>query len=203
MALPKKVIKHFQEVDPVLFSKANFISIDEIKPRQPRYYFQNLCREIIGQQLAGTVARIIFKRFTELFPEKKASAEAILEISEQKLRNVGMAWSKVEAIKDLAKKTINGDLNFRRISKMSDQEVVDTLTQVKGIGPWTAEMFLMFTLGREDVFSAKDLGLRKAIAKLYHMKGEPKQEKLDNLTRKWSPYRTYACRVLWKSLEVD
>ena len=197
----KNVLSHFKKVDPVLFSRAKAVSIDALKPRQPKHYFQCLCREIIGQQLSGKVARTIFERVVSLFPDRAVNANSILKISKQKLRDAGMAWSKVNAIKDLAEKTVNGDLDFRKIRKMNNDEVVDVLMQVKGIGPWTSEMFLMFTLGREDVFSVKDLGLKKAMINIYGLSNNVKDDEIERISNKWGPYRTYACLVLWKSLE--
>jgi len=192
--MKSKVLNHFKKVDPILFSIAKKSEFQELKKRQLKDYFSSICREIIGQQLSGKVARIIFSRFQDLFTNKKVNAETTLKFSEEKLRNVGMAWSKARAIKDLAQKTTDGTVNFRKINKLSDDQVAEELMKVKGIGPWTAEMFLMFTLGREDVFSIKDLGLRKAIKNIYN------SDKIEMISSKWSPYRTYACFVLWKTL---
>lgn len=198
----RKVLNHFRKTDPILYSIARKIEIEPVKPRKPSEFYSSLCREIIGQQLNGKVARVIFNRYLDLFPKRKATPEKTLKISADSLRNVGMAWSKVEAIKDLARKTSSGELNFEKMRELNDEEVSENLIQVKGIGPWTAQMFLMFTLGREDVFSHGDLGLRKAIVKHYGLKKEPTEEKLERITKKWSPYRTYACRALWKSIET-
>lgn len=195
-------LEHFRKIDPVLYSLATKNGSSEIiKPRGPDDYFLSLCREIVGQQLAKSAARAIFDRFANLFPNKQVNAQGILRISDETIRNTGMAWSKVRSIKDLAQKVENGILNLRRIKDLDNPAVIEELMQVKGVGPWTAEMFLIFTLGRQDVFSSKDLGLRKAIIKLYKLKREPAQEQLDSITKRWSPYRSYACRILWKSLE--
>ncbi|MDD5181641.1 MAG: DNA-3-methyladenine glycosylase 2 family protein [Candidatus Nanoarchaeia archaeon] len=199
----KRALNHFKKVDKKLFDAAKSIALEPLKPRKPRDYFKSICREIIGQQLAGKVARVIFERFTELFPGKKITAQRILEFPEQKLRDVGMAWSKVRAIKDLAQKTEDKTLQFRKMESMTNGQVVEMLTKVKGIGPWTADMFLMFTLGREDVFSDKDLGLRKAIIKLYGLDEKVTDKELNEISMKWSPYRTYACLTLWKLKDGD
>ncbi len=198
----REAAKHFQKTDKVLYGIMQKVRpIESIKPPKSKYYFQSLCREIIGQQLNGKVARIIFARFAELFPNKKITPQQTSKLAGSKLRKVGMAWSKVEAIKDLAKNISNGNLKLNELPELSDEEVISELTKVKGIGPWTAHMFLMFTLGREDVFSNKDLGLQKAIRKLY--KVEPTPEKLEMITEKWKPYRTYASLVLWKIQDVN
>ncbi|MBI2041299.1 MAG: DNA-3-methyladenine glycosylase 2 family protein [DPANN group archaeon] len=191
-----KIKKHFQKVDPILYKLIQKIgSIEPIKPRAPNAYFQSICREIIGQQLNGKVARIIFDRFTKLFPNKKVTLNYVLKIPDAKIRKIGPSWSKVSFVKDLAKNVVGGTLNLKKLKGLSDEQIMAELTKVKGIGPWTAQMFLIFTLGREDVFSKGDLGLRKAITTLYG------QKEIESITQKWSPYKTYACRVLWKSLE--
>jgi len=199
----KQALNHFKKVDKKLFVAAKNIVLEPLKPRKPSDYFKSICREIIGQQLAGKVARVIFGRFTELFPNKKITAQRILGLPEQELRDVGMAWSKVRAIKDLAQKTEDKTLVFRKMESMSNEQVVEMLTKVKGIGPWTADMFLMFTLGREDVFSDKDLGLKKAIVKLYGLDEKVTDRELNEISKKWSPYRTYACLTLWKLKDGD
>ena len=109
---------------------------------------------------------------------------------------------KVKYIKDLAQKTLDKTLDLSKLTNMTDGDVLTELTKVKGIGPWTAEMFLMFTLGREDVFSHGDLGLKNAIKKLYGFKKDPSKKQVEKIVNKWSPYRTFACRILWKSLEI-
>ena len=197
-----KIARHFKKTDRILYNLMQKVGpIERLKPRSPNLYFRSLCREIIGQQLNGKVARVIFDRFTKLFPNQKTTPEYVLRLSGTKIRAAGMAWSKVVAIKDLAKNVAGGNLNLRKLKDLDDEQVLNELTKVKGIGPWTAQMFLMFTLGREDVFSNKDLGLQKAVRKLY--KTEPTPEKLEMITRKWSPYRTYASLVLWKSQDKD
>ena len=198
----EEAAKHFQKTDKILYDLMRKVGpIEVIKPRSPDAYFQSLCREIVGQQLNGKVARVIFDRFTKLFPEQNITPERTLKLPDTKIRAAGMAWSKVEAIRDLAKNVVEGEVNLKSLKDLDDEQVMNELVKVKGIGPWTAQMFLMFTLGREDVFSNKDLGLQKAIRKLY--KVEPTPEKLEMITRKWSPYKTYASRVLWKSQDKD
>ena len=160
----------------------------------------SLCREIAGQQLAGRAADAIFNRFVNLFPNKEVNALKILKIPEQTLRKSGMSWAKVRAIKDLALKTKNKEVVLEKLGKIEDKDVILELTKVKGIGTWTAEMFLMFSLGREDVYSFKDLGLRKAIEKAYKI-NDLTEVKANEISLRWSPFRTYACQILWRSLE--
>lgn len=165
-------------------------------------FFERLCRTIIGQQLSGKVARVIFARFADLFPKNKIEPHAVLELTDTKIRSVGMSNSKVAFIKDLAKKVIDGEVDLERVDEFSDAEIIEQLTKVYGIGPWSAEMFLIFSLARPDVFSSGDLGLLRAIEKLYGLKN-PSREKLEKISEKWSPYRSFASRLLWKSLDNE
>lgn len=198
-----KIKDHFKKVDPLLHSVMQQIGkLEELEIRHSRDYFRSLCGEIIGQQLSGKAADTIYARFEKLFPKKKITPKNVLELPDQKLRNAGMAWSKVRFIKDLAKKVLDKDLKLDQLDKLTDEVVMTELTKVKGIGPWTAEMFLMFTLQREDVFSHGDLGLRKAIKKIYKFKKEPTKKQIEKIVEKWRPYRTYASRILWRSLEL-
>ncbi len=172
-----------------------------LKSKKPSQYFPQLCREIIGQQLSGKVARVINKRFTTLFPKGIVSSKHLLSLKDQELRDIGMSWAKVKYVKNLAQAVENKELSFKQFPQMDDQSITNELTKVKGIGPWTAEMFLIFTLGREDVFSKGDLGLRKAIKRLHHFSGKNLEEKTKRIIQKWSPYKSYACLALWKSLD--
>ncbi|MDO8460952.1 MAG: DNA-3-methyladenine glycosylase 2 family protein [bacterium] len=199
--MSKKVLEHFKKNDLVMFElalKVNDKSVFDLKKSDN--FFLSLCREIIGQQLAGKAAHAIFNRFLNLFPKQEINKELILKIPEQILRDAGMAWAKVRALKDLASKTKNGEVNLKKLEKMVDKEVITELTKIKGIGPWTAEMFLMFSLAREDVYSFKDLGLRKAIKRAYEI-DDLTESKAEKISLNWSPFKTYACRILWKSLD--
>jgi DNA-3-methyladenine glycosylase II len=171
-----------------------------IKPKIHRDYFQSLCGHIIGQQLSGQVADIIFKRF-EKAVGGKITPEAVLETSGQKLRDCGMSWGKVSFLKDLADKTKNGKLQTKKLAKLSDEEVIRKLVAIKGIGRWTAEMFLMFSLGRPDIFPVDDLGIKKGFEKVVGMKFE-KNKSAKFARKNWYPYRTVASWYLWRSLEA-
>ena len=161
----------------------------------------SLCREIIGQQLSGKVAATIYERFQELFRSKYPTPKEILEVKDQNLRDVGMSWAKVKSLKDLAINILEQKLDLEKLKNENNEAVVLQLTKIKGIGPWTAEMFLMFALGREDVFSPSDLGLRNAVFKLYNLNEKLSNEKLLNMSYHWAPYRTYASIILWRSLD--
>lgn len=191
-----RIRSHFQTQDPILFSVLD--PIEPVVPRHPSTYFVSLCRAIIGQQLSTTVADVIFSRFETLFKGKPIEPDVILAVSDEALRKIGMSGAKVKFIKDAAAKVQSGEVVFSALSTMNEAEVIETLTKIKGVGPWTAEMFCMFTLGREDVFSFGDLGLKRAIQELYSLKTEPSVRTMTRLSNRWKPYRTYAALALWK-----
>ena len=198
----KLALRHFKKVDPLLFGRAKKARLEPLSPRKPSEYFTSLCKEIIGQQLSGKVAKAIFKRFKGVFPGNRITVAGAFKLTEKQLRSTGMSWSKAGFIKDLAGKVASKQVNLKGLAKLGDQEVASELSKVKGIGPWTCEMFLMFTLGREDVFSHGDLGLRKAIVSLYSIEN-PSKEVVEKLSAKWSPYRTYACLALWNAVDAE
>lgn len=202
MVKSKKILVHFQSVDPALYSLSQSIILEDHPPRHTNQYFASLCREIIGQQLSGRVADVLFERLEKLFPRRKVTPKGVVGLSEEILRSTGMSWSKTRFIRDLAQKVLAKLVKLDQLAKLPDAEVIRELIRVKGIGPWTAEMFLMFTLGREDVFSYGDLGLKKAIRKLYGFKKDPTVKQMERIVNKWKPYRTWAARILWKSLEL-
>ena len=198
----RAVLNHFQKTDPILFSIAKRVDIEQIESRETEDYFYSLCYEIIGQQLAKNAAYAIFDRFKKLFPSERVTPEETIKLTEETIRNVGASWSKARFIKDLAQEVVDGTLNLKDLARLDDSQVVESLTKVKGIGPWTAQMFLMFTLGREDIFSHGDLGLKKAMVKLYSLNENVTQDEIEEITKKWSPYRTYACQMLWKYSDI-
>jgi DNA-3-methyladenine glycosylase II len=173
--------------------------IGEYKLKKRNHHFSVLVESIISQQLATSAADAIFKRFKCLYP-KFPTASEILATRKSKLRQVGLSGMKIEYLKDLAKHVNEGKLNMRSLSKMSDEDVISQLVQVKGIGRWTAEMFLIFSLGRQDIFPVGDLALRKGVQILFSLPEIPKQIEAEKLGQRWKPYRTVATWYLWKSL---
>lgn len=193
---------HFKIADPKIYLVLQKLAIPQIRPNSDAAtYFNHLCRNIIGQQLSGRVADVIEARFLNLFSEQKASPEKILLLSDQQLRDVGMSWAKVRSIKDLALKTVQNVVRWQTFNQLDDESVINELIKIKGVGRWTAEMFLIFTLGREDVFSFGDLGLKKGLIKLYQLKSEPSPEEIKKITQPWSPFRSYASLALWRNLD--
>ena len=165
-------------------------------------YYESLIRSIVYQQLSGKAASIIYERFLDLFvfdiyPEPKD----ILAVSIETLRSSGLSYQKVNYIRDLSEKWQEGTMNLTDIDSMTDEEISSELIKVKGIGQWTADMFLMFTLGRPDVFPFGDLGIQKGFMVLTNMNRLPTQKEMERKTKKWQPYRTVAAWYLWKLVD--
>ncbi len=163
--------------------------------------FESLIEAIITQQLAGSAAKAISKRFRGLYGKRFPKPADVLKTSDSKLRKTGLSGMKVKYIKDLSKNIESKKLKLRSLSKLSDDEIVEQLTQVKGIGHWTAEMFLIFSLGRMDVLPVGDLGLKKGVQLLNSSTKLPTPDEIEELAEKWRPYRTIATWYLWKSLQ--
>lgn len=164
------------------------------------HHFAVLVESIISQQLATRAAEVIFRRFKDLYPTFPTAAE-VLATKKSKLRSVGLSSMKIEYLKDLARHVDQGKIRLRTISKMTDEEVVSHLTQVKGIGRWTAEMFLIFSLNRQDVLPVHDLGLQKGVQMAFSLDELPKPSEVEKIGARWKPYRSIATWYLWKSLQ--
>jgi DNA-3-methyladenine glycosylase II len=166
------------------------------------HYFRALVEAIIYQQLSGKAAGTILRRFRALYSSRRfPTPEQILETPLRRLRSVGLSRQKISYLKDLSARVADGSFPLRRIASMENAEVIEHLTQVKGIGNWTAEMFLIFCLGRADVLSPSDLGIRKAVQKAYAYKSLPSPRTVERHGRKWQPYRSVACWYLWASVD--
>jgi DNA-3-methyladenine glycosylase II len=196
----KQAKRHLLTADPILGKIICSVNLAEWSPKGD--YFVKLVESIVSQQLSTKAADTIWKRFVGLFPKGEVTAEYLLNISDQKIRNAGISWSKVAYIKNFAKKLLEKEISFEQLHTMTDEEIIAELTKIKGIGRWTAEMFLMFAIGRLDVFSYGDLGLRRAIKNLYGFKHFPTNSQIEDIIVKWRPYRTIGCLYLWKSLEM-
>ncbi|MGO9088684.1 MAG: DNA-3-methyladenine glycosylase family protein [Candidatus Sulfotelmatobacter sp.] len=163
--------------------------------------FSSLAETIVYQQLNGKAAETIFERFAALAGEP-LTPDGILKLSDAQLRSVGLSKQKSAYLKDLSVKTRDGLLDFGKLPDLPDEEVVNHLTQVKGIGVWTAQMFLMFTLKRPDVLPTGDYGVQAAIKKHYRKRKWPKPKDMEKIARPWAPYRSVACWYLWRSLDI-
>ena len=164
--------------------------------------FEDIVDSIISQQLSVKAAATILDRVKSLFADRKITPNLLLNLDDLSLRNCGMSWAKAKYAKDLATKTLDGTLQLDKLDQMSDQEIIDHLVIVKGVGQWTAEMILMFTLVRPDIFPVDDLGIQNAMNKLYGLKkGKRLKTNMLKTAEPWRPHRTIACWYLWKSLD--
>jgi DNA-3-methyladenine glycosylase II len=160
-----------------------------------------LMASIMSQQLSTKVAQVIYRRFLELYNGKEPKPQQVLDTPFEKLRGIGLSNAKVNYVQNVASFCIEHKITDKKLLAMSNEEIIELLTQIKGVGRWTVEMLLMFTLGREDVFAPDDLGIQQAMIKTYNLDNTDKKafrEKMMKLSEKWKPYRTYACLHLWK-----
>ena len=163
-------------------------------------HFATLIESIISQQLASSAAEAILRRFKKLYPKFPKPVQ-ILNTRDLMLRSAGLSKMKIRYLKDLARKIEHGQIKIKTLSKMNNDEIISQLTKVKGIGRWTAEMFLIFSLGREDVFPVGDLGLRKGLQMAFSLPQLPKPKEVEEIGMRWKPYRSIATWYLWKSLQ--
>ncbi len=160
-----------------------------------------LCASIMSQQLSVKVADVIYKRFITIYGGKEPKARQIIDTPFEILRGIGLSNAKVSYVKNVAQFELDFGMEAKKLDKMTNEEVIDYLIVIKGVGRWTIEMLLMFALGREDVFAVDDLGIQNAMIKLYKLDNTDKKQLKENMLRlsaKWSPYRTYACVHLWR-----
>ena len=196
--IDKKAFK-FLKKDPKFAKIIMQVGDYNVKITKNRY--QSLVEAIISQQLSGSAANSITKKFRKLYKSKFPKPRDIIKTSDSKLRTTGLSKMKIVYIKELSKKIESKELNMRKISTQSNEQVIEVLTDVKGIGRWTAEMFLIFQLGRLDILPVGDLGLKKGIQSMYSLKELPEKEQIEQLAESWKPYRTVATWYLWKSLQ--
>ena len=193
-------LRHFRSSDPVLQEAIKKVGPFRLQLQGDR--FQALVRSIISQQISTSAARTIRERLAERVAPEKISATVIIELTDRQLRSVGLSKQKTSYLKDLSQKTLDNQLRLNRIGRLSDEKVIEKLTQVKGIGRWTAQMFLMFCLGRPDVLPHDDLGIRSALRKLYKLKALPDKAETEQIASAWRPYATIACWYCWRSLDL-
>lgn len=194
-------VLHIQSHDPIIFQLYKQFGLPKLTISNDPFF--SLIESIISQQLSVKASDTIVKRFRGLFvdPQTITPAQVIL-VDDTVMRSVGMSWNKVSYVKNIAIAVKNDSLNFSKLLELSDEAVIDQLVSIKGIGRWTAEMFLMFSLGRPDVFSYGDAGLMRSIKNLYNFPNKPNREDLERLCSSWRPYRTYVSKLLWQSLDT-
>jgi DNA-3-methyladenine glycosylase II len=197
----RKAVLHLKKSDPVMAKIIADIGPCRYEVKNFGTHFDALCRSIIYQQLSTKAAGTIHGRFLDLFPAQRLSPDALLALPEETLRGVGLSRQKLNYLRDLASKVHAGELPLDHLDTLPDQEIIDYLVQVKGIGVWTAQMFLMFRLGRLDVLPDLDLGIRNAIRKAYRVRGVPNAKRIAKIGAPWRPYASVACWYLWRSLD--
>jgi DNA-3-methyladenine glycosylase II len=193
-------VHHLKKSDPVLAA-----IIEQVGPCRMDYgvpEFEHLARSIVYQQLNGRAAATIFSRL-EALAGQPLTPTGILGVTEAQMRAAGLSKQKLSYIRDLAAKTADGIVQFERLREMSDDEVIEHLTQIKGIGTWTAHMFLMFALRRPDVLPTGDYAIQVAFKKHYKKRKLPKPKDMEKIARAWAPYRSVACWYLWQSLDTE
>jgi DNA-3-methyladenine glycosylase II len=184
-----------EKIDPVL---ERLIKLQKpIIHRERKDYFYSLCSSIIGQQVSVAAAAAIFGRFEEA---TNCDPIKVLSLKDEEMRAIGLSRQKTSYIRDVAQHFAEDPDVYKHLDKLSDEEVIKELVEIKGIGPWTAQMFLMFTLVRLDVFAPDDVGIQRAMKQLYNWDELPDRDELIKIADKWRPYRTVACWHLWKSL---
>ena len=192
-------LRHLKKVDPIMAAIIEQVGACRLQFGEPT--FHALAESILYQQLNGAAAATIFDRFTAAAGDP-LTPEGILKLTDVQMRGVGLSRQKTAYLRDLAEKTAAGLLEFERMAEMSEEEVIEHLTQVKGVGVWTAHMFLMFTLQRPDILPVGDYGVQAAIKKHYKKRKWPKPAVMTKIAKVWSPYRSVACWYLWRSLDI-
>ncbi len=195
----RKAVRHLKKSDPVLRRLIERIGPYKITYREPD--FQTLVRSIVFQQLSGKAARTIFERLVGKVGSNPLTPEGVLSLNPKQMRKLGLSRQKASYVRDLAGRTRSGEINFSGLRDLPDQEVIARLTRVKGVGVWSAQMFLLFALRRFNVLPTGDLGVRSAIRKVYRFADLPEPAEIEKLAEKWRPYCSVASWYLWRSLD--
>jgi len=198
--LAEEGIRRLRKVDPILREVIDRVGPFQLNLTRNRYH--SLARAIVSQQISTAAARSIWKRLEGLTAPKKLTADAIIVLADEDLRGAGLSPQKLRYFRDLASRVADGRLPLAKLSRMSDEAVVEALVEVTGIGEWTAQMFLIFSLGRADVFAPDDYGLKAAIKNLYGLEVLPNRALATQIAEPWQPYRSIASWYLWRSLEA-
>lgn len=194
----KRALNHLRKADPVLAAIIKTVGPYQLVLLEPT--FETLCRSIVYQQLSGKAAATIFSRLKKA-TGRTFTARNLLKLTPEELRACGLSGQKASYVRDLAERVLRKEIDFRRLPQMSDEDVIEHLTRIKGVGTWTAQMFLIFALERPDVFPVADLGVRNAIIKAYGIQGTPPADDLVKIAEAWRPYSSVAAWYLWRSLD--
>lgn len=196
-----RALRHLRKSDPVLAEVIRRVGPFELQPKRGR--FQSLVRSILAQQISTAVARSMLRKLQARLAPSRLSPESLGQLSFDDLRAIGLSRQKASYLQDLTEKVLDGTVRLHRVHRLSDEEIIDELIQIKGIGRWTVQMFLIFCLGRPDVFAPDDFGLRSAIQKLYDLPELPKRSEAEEIAAPWRPHGTVASWYLWRSLELE
>ncbi len=195
----RRAILHLKKADAILGGLIEKIGPESIEYSEPS--FETLAKAIVYQQLSGKAAATIFNRLAAAAANGRLTAPAVLRLKPTRMRTLGLSRQKIAYLGDLARRTVSGELDFGALGILSDDAVIERLTAVKGVGVWTAHMFLIFALRRPDVMPSGDLGIRAAVKKLYGYAETPPPTEVERLAAPWHPYCTLASWYLWRSLE--
>jgi DNA-3-methyladenine glycosylase II len=199
-----KALATLREADPVmarLVDEHAAVVRRDLSRERPGDAYGALLRSIVGQQLSTKAARTIYGRMADLFDGHAPTPRQLLAVDPERIRAAGLSYSKISYLRDLAAHVEDGSLELARLPELSDEEVSAQLTAIKGLGQWTADMFLIFHLGRPDVLPVGDLGIRRATQVAYRMRKLPDAKRLEKVARPWRPYRSLASLFLWSSLD--
>ena len=199
----RRALAHLRRIDERIARVIDQVGACRFTPRIEGTHFDALLRAIVYQQLSGKAASTILGRILALYGGRYPTADELIATPEEQLRAAGLSRQKLSYLRDLARHVQDGSLPLDRVHDLDDTQIIEALTAVKGIGRWSAQMFLMFRLGRPDVLPDADLGIRKGIQRAYRMRKLPPPKKVQQLGARWSPYATYACWYLWRSLDGD
>lgn len=202
-SLSRTGVAHLRRVDPVMARVIEKVGRYRGWPDRAGTHFDAVARSIVFQQLSGKAAGTIHGRFHGLYGGRPPRPEELAATSDEQLRSVGLSRQKSAYLKDLGARVTSGEIPIETLHELTDDEVIAALTQVKGIGRWTAQMFLMFRLGRPDVLPDLDLGIQKGIQKAYRLRKLPAPERVKKIGAKWAPYRTVASWYLWRYLDTE
>ncbi len=197
----RQAIVHLKSVDPVLGTIIDRVGPCRLEPRRTGTHYDALVRSIVFQQLSGKAAGTIHRRFCEIYPGKRPRAEHVLTTRDDALRAAGLSRQKIGYLRDLSARVADRSLPLAHLGRLNDDAIIEHLVQVKGIGRWTVQMFLMFRLGRPDVLPELDLGVQTAIQRAYGLKQRPTPKDVLRIGEKWRPYASIASWYLWRSLE--
>jgi DNA-3-methyladenine glycosylase II len=198
---PRAALAHLRRADPVLAGVIARVGPYRLEVRRTGTHYDALVRSIVFQQLSGKAASTIHRRFLELYPGRRARAELVLASSEERLRGAGLSRQKIGYLRDLSARVADGSLPLAHLGRLSDDAIIEHLVQVKGIGRWTVQMFLMFRLGRPDVLPELDLGVQNAIQRAYGLDRRPSPKDVLRIGAPWRPWASVASWYLWRSLE--